>query len=179
MLTDIGLSEDDFDEFCKDFDFIESTKNAKEATMRIDIIVLALYYANHNLISYRKSKPITKSFYIEPFIIYELVRIADRESYLFDQKLSRELNEEKEASKTRRISKLRSKKAKLKNERYYKEPKIFIDDLYKSKSWRNKTEAAKFITPKLQDYIREQNLPIECINGIPKQDWFDWVYRNL
>jgi hypothetical protein len=81
------------------------------------------------------------------------------------------------------LSKLRDIASNAKHEKYFARQERFVDEMYASRPWKNKTQAAKEINAKLELYIEKEKLPVESRwNGKKfeeKKDWFDWVLRRL
>jgi len=84
---------------------------------------------------------------------------------------------DKEKAKQTKLARLNAQNAKY--EKYYSKQKIFVSDLFLNNTYKDKTDAAESITPKLIDYIEKNNLPVEKINGGKEKDWYRWVYEFL
>jgi hypothetical protein len=77
------------------------------------------------------------------------------------------------------IKKTRTSVASIKYEKYYGRQMAFIKNEYKKNNWRNKSAAARAITPLLEDFVLKASLPVECFDGEKKMDWYRWTYERL
>jgi len=100
-LNELDLSVETKDEFITCFD-------AMRASLREDIIALALYYATYKLIPYYKSKEIIRTLYISPEVIRSLVRLADVEAFIETKGLLTEIEKDKKSRTGKDANKARA-----------------------------------------------------------------------
>jgi hypothetical protein len=77
------------------------------------------------------------------------------------------------------IKNMRTCLASIKYEKYYGRQLAFIKNEYKKNNWRNKSAAARAITPLLEDFVLKDGLPVERLDGEKKMDWYRWTYERL
>lgn len=71
-LSDFELSEENKGEFSDCFRELPTL-------VQSEITALALYYANRNLIKFKKSSPLVSSLYISPMVIHSLIQLTQAE----------------------------------------------------------------------------------------------------
>lgn len=115
----------------------------------------------------------------------EMKELNEAWTYIVDARywcgipLSRRVERFFDREKMNLVSDVRRGAQSIKHELYYGRQERFVDDMYQSKRWKNKTTAAKYITNMLITYIAKETLPVEKTRDGNEKDWQRWVYDRL
>jgi|GEM_PF-3483825 len=81
--------------------------------------------------------------------------------------------------KTLETSRVRSKSAKLHDEKYYAKQREFVKAMYQKHMHKKTTVAAKHIAVELEKYIAQENLPVEKTKKNGNEEWESWVTNEI
>jgi lysyl-tRNA synthetase class I len=92
-LKEFDLSEKNKDAFTDHF-------NSADDYFKNEIIALALYYANRNIVQFTKSYSIVRSLNIPPEVIHSLVQLVRTEEFSETERLLTEIEKDKKSKAT-------------------------------------------------------------------------------